>query len=68
MQDVLLTIAGSDSCSGAGIQRDTQVCCNLGVHALNVITAITAQNAHKVYEVESVSDNMFAAQLSAFKR
>ncbi|AXA34461.1 bifunctional hydroxymethylpyrimidine kinase/phosphomethylpyrimidine kinase [Francisella adeliensis] len=67
MQDVLLTIAGSDSCSGAGIQRDTQVCCNLGVHALNVITAITAQNAHKVYEVESVSDNMFAAQLSALK-
>jgi hydroxymethylpyrimidine kinase/phosphomethylpyrimidine kinase/thiamine-phosphate diphosphorylase len=65
MQEVLLTIAGSDSCSGAGIQIDTKVCQDLGVYALNVITAITAQNPSQILKLESVSDEMFAAQIEA---
>ena len=67
MNSVLLSVAGSDSCSGAGIQRDTQVCHDLGVHPLNVITAITAQNAHKVFSIEAVSDEMFKSQLTALR-
>jgi len=39
-----LTVAGSDSIGGAGIQADVKAMASLGVHAASVVTAVTAQN------------------------
>ena len=50
-----LTIAGSDSCGGAGIQADIKTMTALGVYAASVITAVTLQNTQGVYGVEPVS-------------
>mgnify|MGYP002587780226 FL=1 len=47
-----LTIAGSDSSGGAGIQADIKTMSALGVYAMSVITAITAQNTTGVYGVQ----------------
>src|SRR3981081_1754203 len=41
----VLTIAGSDSCGGAGIQADLKTMLALGVHGMSVISAVTAQNS-----------------------
>ncbi len=41
----VLTIAGSDSCGGAGIQADLKTMLALGVHGMSVLTAVTAQNS-----------------------
>ncbi|MBV9792955.1 MAG: bifunctional hydroxymethylpyrimidine kinase/phosphomethylpyrimidine kinase [Actinobacteria bacterium] len=41
----VLTIAGSDSCGGAGIQADLKTMHALGVHGMSVVTAVTAQNS-----------------------
>ena len=60
-----LTIAGSDSCAGAGIQADIKTMAALGVYATTVITAVTAQNTLGVTAVEAVSPSMVAAQIDA---
>ena len=60
-----LTIAGSDSCGGAGIQADLKTMSALGCYATSVITAITAQNTMGVFAVRSVSPEMVEAQLRA---
>ncbi|MDR3282088.1 MAG: bifunctional hydroxymethylpyrimidine kinase/phosphomethylpyrimidine kinase, partial [Candidatus Methanoplasma sp.] len=39
-----LTVAGSDSVGGAGIQADVRAMASVGVHAATVVTAVTAQN------------------------
>ena len=59
-----LTIAGSDSSGGAGIQADIKAMSALGVYAMSVITAITAQNTTGVYGVQYVDDNMIENQLN----
>ena len=59
-----LTIAGSESSGGAGRQADIKTMSALGVYAMSVITAITAQNTTGVYGVQYVDDNMIENQLN----
>ncbi len=61
----VLTIAGSDSCGGAGIQTDLKTFAACGVYGMSVITAITAQNTMGVNCVENVSEEMVKAQIDA---
>ncbi len=60
-----LTIAGSDSGGGAGIQADLKTFAALGVYGSSVITAITAQNTVAVTAVHEVPVAIVAAQLDA---
>ena len=46
-----LTVAGSDSVGGAGIQADVKAMSVIGVHATSVITAVTAQNTCGVRDI-----------------
>ncbi len=62
---VALTIAGSDSGGGAGIQADIKTMSALGVYGTSVITAITAQNTLAVRAVHEVPVEVIAAQLDA---
>jgi hydroxymethylpyrimidine/phosphomethylpyrimidine kinase len=60
-----LTIAGSDSGGGAGIQADLKTFSALGVYGASVLTAITAQNTLGVTAVQSVRPDMIRAQIAA---
>lgn len=62
---VVLTIAGSDACGGAGIQADLKTMMAFGVYGMSVITAVTAQNTCGVTAVENISGEMIGAQLQA---
>ncbi|MDX5383081.1 MAG: bifunctional hydroxymethylpyrimidine kinase/phosphomethylpyrimidine kinase [Rhodobacterales bacterium] len=65
MAPIALTIAGSDSGGGAGIQADLKTFSALGVYGASVITALTAQNTRAVTHVEPASPAMIAAQIAA---
>lgn len=58
-----LTIAGSDSCGGAGIQADLKTFLVNGVYGMSAITALTAQNTRGITMVEEVSIEMIREQL-----
>lgn len=60
-----LTIAGSDSSGGAGIQADLKTFAAHGVYGMSVITALTAQNTSGVFAVCDTSAEMVTAQLDA---
>ena len=60
-----LTIAGSDSGGGAGIQADLKAFAARGVYGASVITAITAQNTRGVQGVFELPTDIIAAQLDA---
>jgi hydroxymethylpyrimidine/phosphomethylpyrimidine kinase len=60
-----LSIAGSDSGGGAGIQADLKAFARAGVHGMTAITAITAQNTVEVREVHPVPPAMIVAQVAA---
>lgn len=59
----LLTIAGSDSCGGAGIQADLKTFSAHGVFGMSVITAVTAQNTQGVFAVQDISLDIIKKQI-----
>lgn len=62
---IALTIAGSDSGGGAGIQADLKTFAALGVYGGSVLTAITAQNTKGVFAIHEVPGEFIAAQMDA---
>ena len=65
MTAIALTIAGSDSSGGAGIQADLKTFAALGVYGASVITALTAQNTQGVSGILDVPPDFIAAQIDA---
>ncbi|HVT65299.1 MAG TPA: bifunctional hydroxymethylpyrimidine kinase/phosphomethylpyrimidine kinase [Mycobacteriales bacterium] len=61
----VLTVAGSDSGGGAGIQADLKTMLALGVHGMSVITAVTAQNSTGVHGYWEIEPEGVDAQLAA---
>ena len=62
---VALTIAGSDSSGGAGVQADLKTFSALGVYGASVLTALTAQNTRAVAAILEVPADFVRAQLEA---
>jgi hydroxymethylpyrimidine/phosphomethylpyrimidine kinase len=62
---IALTIAGSDSSGGAGIQADLKTFAALGVYGASVITALTAQNTNGVSGIHQVPSDFVTAQMDA---
>ena len=60
-----LTIAGSDSSGGAGIQADLKTFSAIGTYGMSVITAVTAQNTEGVFAVEELSGEIIKSQIKA---
>ncbi len=60
-----LTIAGSDSGGGAGIQADIKAMSALGVFGMSVITAVTAQNTHEIRSVQNIDLAIIQDQIEA---
>ena len=65
MTAIAVTIAGSDSSGGAGIQADLKTFAALGVYGASVITALTAQNTQGVRAIHDVPADFIAAQIDA---
>jgi hydroxymethylpyrimidine/phosphomethylpyrimidine kinase len=61
----VLTIAGSDSGGGAGIQADLRTCALLGVHALVAVTAVTVQNSMGVKGFHEIPLDVISGQIEA---
>ncbi|MDE7210931.1 MAG: bifunctional hydroxymethylpyrimidine kinase/phosphomethylpyrimidine kinase, partial [Lachnospiraceae bacterium] len=58
-----LTIAGSDSSGGAGIQADIKTMTAHGIYAMSAVTALTAQNTTGVFDIMEVTPSFLAKQL-----
>lgn len=67
MVAIALTIAGSDSGGGAGIQADLKTMSALGVFGASVVTAVTAQNTRTVTAVQGIAPDVIAAQIAAVR-
>ena len=61
----VLTVAGSDSGGGAGIQADLKTFCAFKVYGMSVITAVTAQNTVRVHGVEDIDPKFISLQVDA---
>ena len=61
----VLTIAGSDSSGGAGIQADLKTFSAHGVFGMSVVTAVTAQNTQGVFAVQDINPEMIGKQIEA---
>jgi hydroxymethylpyrimidine/phosphomethylpyrimidine kinase len=65
MTSIAVTIAGSDSGGGAGIQADLKTFSALGVYGASVVTALTAQNTRGVQAIHDVPPDFVAAQIDS---
>ena len=65
MTAIAVTIAGSDSGGGAGIQADLKTFSALGVYGASVVAALTAQNTRGVTGIFDVAPEFVAAQMDA---
>ena len=65
MTAIAVTIAGSDSGGGAGIQADLKTFSALGVYGASVVTALTAQNTRGVQAIHDVPADFIAAQMNS---
>lgn len=63
----VVSIGGSDSSAGAGVQADIRTCSALGVYCMSVITAVTAQNASHIIKIKPMDADTVRAQLSALE-
>ena len=62
---IAVSIAGSDSSAGAGIEADLKTFAALGVYGATVVTALTAQNTRGVFAIHEVPADFVAAQINA---
>tara|TARA_X000000950_G_scaffold273281_1_gene356899 strand:- start:253 stop:1008 length:756 start_codon:yes stop_codon:yes gene_type:complete len=60
-----LSIAGSDSSAGAGIQADIKTVHSLGGYCLTALTSVTSQNSKEIYDVFNLSKNLIFSQINA---
>src|SRR5215207_9994508 len=65
MTAIAVTVAGSDSGGGAGIQADLKTFSALGVYGASVVTALTAQNTHGVQGIHDVPSAFVAQQIES---
>ncbi|MBT5186837.1 MAG: bifunctional hydroxymethylpyrimidine kinase/phosphomethylpyrimidine kinase, partial [Kordiimonadaceae bacterium] len=65
MKGRVLTIAGSDSSGGAGVQADIKTISSLGSYAMSAITAITVQDTNMVSDVYPIPANIVQAQIAS---
>ncbi len=61
----VLTIAGSDTCGGAGIQADLKTFSAQGTYGMSVITAVTVQNTQGVFGCQDISPDIIQGQMDA---
>ena len=61
----VLTIAGSDTCGGAGIQADLKTFCAQGTYGMSVITAVTVQNTQGVFGCQDIDPDIIRGQIDA---
>ena len=61
--DLMLSIAGSDNTSGAGVQADIKTCQTLKSYCLNTLTAITSQNSKRVYKIVELPNEIVKSQI-----
>lgn len=61
----VLTIAGSDTCGGAGIQADIKTFSALGTYGMSVITAVTVQNTQGVFDCQNITPEIIKKQIDA---
>ncbi len=59
----LLTVAGSDSGGGAGLQADIKTAASMGVYAMTAVTAVTAQDTHRIHQVLRVPASLVSLQM-----
>lgn len=59
----LLVVAGSDSGGGAGLQADLKTATSMGVYAMSAVTAVTAQDTHRIHRTLHVPPDLVALQM-----
>lgn len=62
--NVALTIAGSDSCGGAGIQADLKTFQAIGVYGMSAVTAVTVQNTQMVHAIQEINPRIVHDQIT----